>query len=213
MIRSFSEWCNAKRINEANDSFVDVPQKKGDFVYFGIHDLSKQYREEQQLPKINPDNLMKKIGQCVNADGVDRTITVYCEKDPFHFGYHKLEDAESRKKRHSKMEDSTHELTLPISSLIDITHLLEDNYDIGENKIWLVIDSKSKFQQDLIKEIRKKEISKRGPDMSIDIDDEDNEEYPHMAIDHHDRLMMGLGQSFKTSNDSLSKRYFYYPED
>ncbi len=180
MLYNFTEWVQLKKINEeCDDPFIHLPQQQGDFVYFGVHDLARQYKENGTLNKLNIDYLMKKIGQCVNADHVEQTVKVYCEKDPFHFGYHKLEDSKARKDRKSKMDDDIHEVDLPVSSLQNITHMFNKE-ELGKHKIWLVIDGQAKFQKDLMKEIRKKEISKEKQPMLAITDKEDEDE---MALD------------------------------
>lgn len=214
MIYRFTEWMKARRLVEdsgGEDPFISLQQKQGDFVYFGVHDLARQYKETGSLPKLDVDTLMKKIGQCVDADHVEQTVKVYCEQDPFHFGYHKLETADDRKKRRSKMEDGTHEVDLPVSSLQDITHMFGGKEEVGEHKIWLVIDGQSKFQQNLMREIRKKEVGKRKEaeenDSRIDMEEEDDGSLP---IHDESCRQFTNNRQFKRHYDV--KRYEYYPE-
>lgn len=213
MIYQFTEWMKARRFAEdsgEHDPFISLQQKQGDFVYFGVHDLARQYKENGSLPKLDVDTLMKKIGQCVDADHVEQTVKVYCEQDPFHFGYHKLETAEARKKRRSKMDDDTHEVNLPVSSLQDITHMFGD---VGEHKIWLVIDGQSKFQQSLMKEIRKKEVGKRKEaeegEAEIGLEEPDDGSL-EIHDESYDPSFTGHRRNFKHHYDV--KRYEYYPE-
>ena len=226
MIYKFTEWMKARRLVEnssESDPFISLQQKQGDFVYFGVHDLARQYKESGSLPKLDVDTLMKKIGQCVDADHVEQTVKVYCEQDPFHFGYHKLETPDARKKRRSKMDDDTHEVDLPVSSLQDITHMLADKGQLGDHKIWLVIDGHSKFQQNLMREIRKKEVSKRNEpgvdfdndDPQFDMDEPEDEDQKsddteYMDLAHYDPSFTSHNRQFKRHYDV--KIYDYYPE-
>lgn len=177
MIKTFMEWC----IKETTNPFLHMQQKQGDFVYFGVHDISKKYRETGELPVLREKDLMDKLGQCVDADHVEQTISVYAEQDPFRLGYRKLESLNSRRKRKGKMEDSIHEIDIPVDSLRDITHMLGEDADLGDNKLWLVIDTNSSFQQSLMKAIRRKEIGKEstseeeGEDLALEPSEDQQE--------------------------------------
>lgn len=229
MIYNFSEWCKVRRLykesEDGHDPFLHSQQKQGDFVYFGVHEISKSYREKGSLPTLDADTVMKKAGQIVDNDHVNQTVKVYMPEDPFHYGYHKLETPDARKKRKKKLDDDgVHEISLPASTLQNITHMLDKTTSLGDNKLWLVIDGNTKFQQELMKEIRKKEVGKRSSvpqnrhyddwkpsdeeepegDDQIDVDDDED------TFEIQDECYNPFNRYFKRYSDV--KRYGYYPE-
>lgn len=150
MREEFGGWNNP-------DPFVTLHQKRGDYVYFGVHDLSKYYRDNGGLPNLNIQQAWPKMGQVVDADPIDQTVTVLSDKAPFHYGYKKLEDKSVREKRRARGETNA-TVKLPVNNLIPITHMFTG---LGSNEnVWLVIDGNTQYQQDLMREIRRREVER-----------------------------------------------------
>lgn len=239
MIHNFLEWLEDRRslVNEENgaeDPFMSIPQKQGDFAYFGVHDLAKYYKQTGQLPgELDPQMIMSKMGQIVDADPVNMSVTIYSEQDPFHFGYRKLENRTQRSKRKKKMErmeDKTVQVNLPTAYLQDITHMMGGGAGLNGHRLWLVVDARTQFQQALMREIRKKEAQKsqglNPPVPPMDSPDQtqysmtnrevfptqqgDNpfDDIPNLDVAHHDLSFMSPDRLWKRHTDI--KIYEYY---
>jgi hypothetical protein len=161
-MKSFHEWKLVREQSIQNelpagyDPFTTMQQKAGDVAYFGVHDLSKFYRSNKVLPQLNDNEIQSKSGEVVTADPVKQTISVAVTKAPYHFGYHKLENKESRSNR--KLDDLGRMLvTLPVAHLQDITHMFPGT---SPGRVWLVIDGNTKYQQNLMQAVRRSEIQK-----------------------------------------------------
>ena len=156
---NFKKWRLLKESiveNNGYDPFTNLHQKQGDIVYFGIHDISKYYNQNGNLPDIDLGQVSGKSGQIVNANPIEQTVTVATQKPPFSYGYHKIESDKNKQNR--KVDQNGMILiTLTVAHLQDISNIV-----IGSQgkRIWLVVDSNTKYQQNIIKEIRKKEIEK-----------------------------------------------------
>lgn len=137
MFNNFLEYLNQK-LNEAEDPQV------GDTVYFGIHDL---HRNDFTL---DSDNSQDKMGEIVDIDPINEKIKVRVKKDPFHLGYRKLEDSKTRSRRKKMSKDEEAEVTLPSTSLKDVTRLAPDG-----SKTWLVVDRNTNHQNKINKKINK----------------------------------------------------------
>lgn len=142
-----SNWPNIKEKFDKNtvDFCADMAQNKGDVVYFGIHDLSKKYRDQGFLEKLNLFNVFNKKGNIIDLNKINQTITIKLEKSPFEYGYRKL----SKFLKNNK-------IVVPASDLIDITYMIEDEII----PVYLLIDGSTKYQKNLIKAIRRKELEK-----------------------------------------------------
>lgn len=159
---SFVKWMQLKETNEAEtlppgyNPFVTLQQKAGDIAYFGVHDLSKYYKQNGRLPDLDPGMLQMKAGEVVNADPIEQTITIATNRAPFHYGYHKLEDEKARTNR--KTDDQGRMMVkIPVTHLQNISHMMNG---VEDGNIWLVVDGNTKYQQGLMKEIRRKEIER-----------------------------------------------------
>lgn len=166
MIYNFHEWMavrkEAELLNETlprderPNPFLHLQQKEGDFVYFGVHDLSRFYQEKGYIPpELDINMVAQKMGRIADANYVDHAVTVIANQDPYHFGYRKLESPRDRQKRREKAGNI--EVKIPVHSLEDITQWLGSGAVMSGNKVWLVIDGNTKHQQSLMREIRKKE--------------------------------------------------------
>jgi hypothetical protein len=160
---SFSRWRilreNAndptKQLPVGYNPFTSLLQQQGDPVYFGVHDLSKFYRGNGTLPKLDIGQISPKSGVVVNADPIDQLITVAVKHKPYDLGYHKLE---GQKKSNVNPESGMYEIQIPVKSLEKVTHLFGDGEE--SRSIWLVVDGNTKYQNNLMRAIRKKEIEK-----------------------------------------------------
>ena len=212
-------------LQEATDNpLLDMSQEEGEIVYFGIHDLDRYYKAHNCIPPIDFSDIMDKTGEITEVDPIESEVHVKVEKDPFHFGYHGLENKAQRDKRKKRGGD----ITLPSSSLIDISHVIG-----GERKVWLVVDSKTKYQAGLMKQIRRKEMiaymDKEASETEYMLDDTDDpfdiemqDEYQLKNREIVPYYTFNQGTEFKPSINkneccwkyySESKRYNYYPED
>ena len=224
-LANFNRWIEQKRLlQEAIDNpLLDMKQEEGDKVYFGIHDLDRYYKVHNGIPSLEYADIMDKAGEITEVDPVESNVLVSVSKDPFHFGYHNLENKSQRDRRKKRGEN----VKLPASSLIDISHLID-----GEHKVWLVVDSKTKYQSGLMKQIRRKEMrsymDKEAGEVKYMLDDEDNpldlgievgykmsnrEVEPYYQFNNKplfDPSIQKTESSWKYHSDT--KKYDYYPE-
>lgn len=160
MLYKFSEWAKEQRKNIVNP-LINTHQKPNDLVYFGVHDLFNFYKENGYLPDLSINQIQNKIGTINDIDNINQSAKVITNKEPYKLGYRKLEttkDKESRRRMMHKTGINHVELNIPVNYLQDVSSLV--NEPLGDKKLWLVIDGKNNFQQNLIKEIRKKEAEK-----------------------------------------------------
>ncbi len=169
---NFSKWMALREQSEntSSDPFTTLQQKQGDIVYFGVHDLAKQYKQSNSLPMMSMDTIGEKKGEITDADPVDQVVSVAVTKAPFHYGYRKLEGKKEKMRRYMR-EDGQMEVQISVSNLIDISHLVSDS----NSKVWLVIDGNTSYQKNLMREIRKKEVDRANNSPVIDYDDDQDE--------------------------------------
>lgn len=221
-LADFNKWVEEKQLlQEAIDNpLLDMKQEEGDKVYFGIHDLSRYYKTHGCIPPLDFADIMDKSGEISDVDPVDSTVLVSVEKDPFHFGYHNLESKSQRDRRNKKGGM----IKIAASSLSDISHLINSEYTV-----WLVIDQKTKYQDGLMKQIRRKEMrsymDKEAAANIYQLDDTDNpldlgvdvgyemknrEVTPYYNFRGFDPSIHKNESSWKYHLDN--RKYNYYPE-
>jgi hypothetical protein len=137
------------------NSFIDTSCKIGDLAYFGIHDLSKNYRENGFLPTLKLFDIFDKKGEISKIDPVGRTVTLILNKSPFYYGYRKLDSDLNGTKKYM-FKNGKVELKIPISSLELMTSIMEDD----SIPVFLVIDGNTKYQKNLMRALRNKEIER-----------------------------------------------------
>jgi hypothetical protein len=222
-LADFNGWVTERKLlQEAIDNpLLDMKQQEGDKVYFGIHDLDRYYKAHGGIPSLEFADIMDKTGEISDVDPVECDVLVSVPKDPFHFGYHALENKSQRDRRKKKGEN----VKIPASSLIDISHLID-----GEHKVWLVVDSKTKYQSGLMKQIRKKEMKsfmdKEIADTNFVLDDNDEPldlgievgyEFMNREVEPYYQFKPTFDPSVHKHESSWkyhldTKRYNYYPE-
>jgi hypothetical protein len=215
----FSTWKTAKNniiVENLNNTFVNLPHKKGDLAYFGIHDLSRRYRENGCLPSLSLFDIFDKKGEIVDLDPVNQTIILSLDKPPFNYGYRKIESERDKERRYMR-DDGKIELKIPIYNLQNITHIMDDD----TIPIWLVIDGNTNYQKELIKAIRRKERVKselenlpqppttrhydgfEGDELCI-------EEPEELQVAHFDPSILSKTRVWKQFKEN--NHYRYYPE-
>jgi hypothetical protein len=171
MIHNFSQWAEVKKLNEAllkgsqPNPFLYLNQKPDDLVYFGVHDIAREYKQNGELPRLGINVVAQKMGRIIDADPVKQTVKIVTQNDPYRYGYHKLETPEDRLKRKSARGGS-YEISVPASKLVHINDLLGTEAMLGDRNLWLVIDSNTQSQGKLIQMIRAKEHQKQQPAMT-----------------------------------------------
>jgi hypothetical protein len=220
----FNQWTQNKRLLQeyADNPLLNIEQKEGEKVYFGIHDLNRYYKTHGNIPELEFSDIMDKTGEISDVNPVDSEVLVNVERDPFHFGYHNLEN-KSQRERRRKQEGSV-QVKIPSDWLVDISHLIE-----GEHKVWLVVDQKTKYQAGLMKQIRKREMKAyMDKDTAAGLYDLDDEESPlDLSVEERYKLNnreIETYYQFKGFDPSISsessvwkyhldnKRYAYYAE-
>jgi len=222
-LADFNRWINEKKLlREATDNpLLDMTQQEGDKVYFGIHDLDRYYKTHGGIPSLEFADIMNKCGEITETDPVESDVFVSVPKDPFHFGYHALENKSQRDRRKKRGDN----VKIPASSLIDISHLID-----GEHKVWLVVDGKTKYQSGLMKQIRKKEMKsymdKEIANTNFVLDDEDNPldlgievgyKFMNREVEPFYQFTSSFDPSIQKHESSWkyhldNKKYDYYPE-
>lgn len=238
---SFLAWIYERKLNLKEninymDPFIMLDQKAGDFVYFGVHDLAKSYKLNGFLPDLDLQEMSAKLGQIVDADPVNQTVSIQTHRSPWYYGYKKLEDQRTRDKRKNAAEPAS--VKVPVKSLIDINHLMTGT-QLGHN-LWLVIDTTSKYQDNLMREIRKKEFERANttqiprPITHDPVNQASQNQFlvqgrhivsnpqhaksvptlpqDDLSLDfaNFDPTILSYGRCWKTHSDT--KRYQYYPE-
>lgn len=201
------------------DPFTTLQQEKGDIVYFGIHDLARQYKQNGSLPVLNMNKIEDKKGVITDADPIDQVVDVAVSKAPFHYGYRKLENDKDKSKRFMR-DDGQMEVKISVSNLQDISHLVEDL----EGKVWLVIDGNTTYQKGLMREIRRKEVERahaseepshpktrhyddyEGEEFSVDEPEDDDVDYMYVA--HFDPNITSKGFGWKHFNETRNYKKF-----
>lgn len=196
---------------KSQDGLIKVPQREGDIVYFGIHDLSKYYRENQKLPYLELYDIFAKKGEILSIDTAKHEVVIAVDKSPFQFGYRKIDS--NNKQKNNKIE-----IKIPLHYLQDITHLTD-----GDLKIYLVIDGNTKYQKKLIDAIRRKEIKKskqkpspktrhyddnEGEDFCVDDDEDEELSREEMHVAHFNPSILSKSHSWKIFNETKSYKYF-----
>lgn len=200
--------------NNNTNCLINIPQKKGDVVYFGIHDLSKYYRHNNSLPKLSLYDVFEKKGEIIEVNPSKHEVTISMDKTPFQFGYRKIESDKEKNKRFMSKENKI-QIKIPIHYLQDITSLTEDDVPV-----YLVIDGNTKYQKNLINAIRRREEKRNqekdlpktrhyddyeGNDFTIEDEEEDKEE---MYVAHFDPSILSKSRNWKMFTET--KRYRYY---
>lgn len=224
-LTKFNEWVEEKNLlKEAMDNpLLTMQQEEGDKVYFGIHDLDRYYKIHNTIPPLEFADIMDKTGEVSEVDPVDCKVSVVVDKDPYHFGYHNLESKFQRDRRKKKGEKAI--LKIASDCLIDVSHLID-----GEHKVWLMVDSKTKYQSALMKQIRRKEMrsymDKETADGIYHLDDSGNEldlgfesgyEFKNREVEPFFRFNPTFDPSVQKNESSWkyhldTKNYNYYPE-
>jgi hypothetical protein len=232
--KNFSNWKdlreNTNVQNKSLDIFTKIPQEKGDIVYFGIHDLSKYYRENKKLPDLNLYDIFEKKGEIIDVDPANQQVKISMNKTPFQYGYRKLENEKDKMRRYMRADDKI-EIKIPTSSLQDISHLI----DAEGLPVYLVIDGNTKYQKSLIQAIRKGEIKKAnqpkspstrhydkydGGDFTLEDEDDDKYDSSDFTLEDDDKEETHVAHfdpsiSSKSRNWRMfteTRRYEYYPE-
>lgn len=213
MLNGFQKWVALREYAEGDalpagyDPFTTIPQKQGDAIYFGLHDLSRSHRETGSLPNLTMAQIGSKMGEITNADPIDQSITVSVDKAPFHYGYRKLESPKDKSRRFMDAEGKM-SIKIPIGSLQNISHLMGD----GDKSIWLVVDGNAKYQQGLMKEIRRKEVEKAASNAATRL-------YGHPALpqapEPEEEYSLDLAHTKPVSNwkhHTDTRQYGYYPK-
>jgi hypothetical protein len=219
--KNFNQWQKSKEITESTSgSFLDIPQKVGDIVYFGIHNLSKYYRENNKLPKIDLYEIFSKKGEISKIDPAGSSVTISMDCVPREYGYRKLENGSCNSRKYMSAGSlSKFSIKVPISYLTDISHMLD-----GDISIFLIIDGETNYQKKLLKIIKNKEINKsknktfnpltrnydpyEGENLHIKDLDEKEEELHLCNFDPS-----FLSHSRGWSRFSKDKKYNYYKKD
>jgi hypothetical protein len=161
---SFLKWLSERQMNEARlvagaigNPFDGMSQKEGDFVYFGIHDLIRSYKQLGHMPPIDMAQVMQKAGRIENGDPIKRSVFVACNVDPYKYGYHRIETKSVRDKR--KLRGGPILVEIKSEHLENINYMMEVgqqiNADNNRQTLWLAFDGSTQLQRGLIQEIRK----------------------------------------------------------
>lgn len=183
-----------KRIYQESidNPLLDMKQKEGDKVYFGIHDLDRYYKIHNGIPSLEYADIMDKTGEIKEVDPIECNVFVSVEKDPFSFGYHNLENKSQRDRRKKRGDN----VKISGNCLIDISHLID-----GEHTVWLVVDNKTKYQSGLMKQIRRKEMKSYM--------DREESEIKYMIDDEGNELNLGVDVGYKMKNREIEPYYKY----
>ncbi len=198
--KSFLKWALLKEESDFIDPFTKMDQKKNDVVYFGIHDIYKYYKENSVLPKLTMSQIDQKMGIVTSVDPIDQIVIVSVEKPPHLYGYRKLENDKEKSKRFMN-DDKKYEVRISISNLQNISHLVENS---NEN-IWLVVDGGTKYQKNLIREIRKREFNKSREQEDFDLSDDFDDE---IELSHFNPTIKSKSNHWKRYNETqIYKKY------
>lgn len=172
-----------------SNKFFEMPFSKGDIVYFGIHDLSKKYRENNCLPNLSLYDVFNKKGEISSLDPISQMLIVSLEESPFNLGYRRLNACQNYNSKKLQVK-------IPSSYLQNITHIMEDD----SINVYLIIDGETKYQNKLLKYLRKREIDKLK-----------NSDHKQFATRHYDEFegddfYLDDSEDFKNENTS----YFNY---
>lgn len=193
-LSNFNIWMEQKRIYQESidNPLLDMKQKEGDKVYFGIHDLDRYYKIHNGIPSLEYADIMDKTGEIKEVDPIECNVFVSVEKDPFSFGYHNLENKSQRDRRKKRGDN----VKISGNCLIDISHLID-----GEHTVWLVVDNKTKYQSGLMKQIRRKEMKSYM--------DREESEIKYMIDDEGNELNLGVDVGYKMKNREIEPYYKY----
>lgn len=192
------KFYNCIDIKEDNSNlFVKLNQEEGDIIYFGIHDLYKIYRDRGCLPILSLQEIDDKKGEIVSVNIVDQIVRASIKKSPFNYGYRKLSVVKNKMRRYMRA-DGNMEVKIPASDLQDISHLIKDAQGA---KIWLAIDTNTKYQKNLIRDIRKREMKNSSPT-------EDDKSKDCVQVDSFDPRITSKTYGWKMFNET--KVYEYY---
>lgn len=200
---------NKTSLNEVkSNAFIEPSCQKGDLVYFGIHDLSKYYRENGSLPSLSLFDIFDKKGEIVHVDPVSQRATLILEKTPFYFGYRKIESDRDKEKRYMR-KDGKIEIKIPIVNLENMSSIMNDD----SIPVYLVIDGNTKYQKNLMKALRRKELERiqiiNQPSLPI-TRHYDNFEGENFSFDDIDDLDQMCYENFDPNINSKSRKWKYF---
>lgn len=162
---SFLEWLKQREnLQEVQtvagaiyNPFAKFQQKEGDFVYFGVHEMARAFRETGQIPRLDVNQVLGKSGRIVDADPINMTLTIATDQDPYKFGYHKL----SLSQRRGRPIGGTTKIKIPFGNLEQITHMLPTGEQLSGQRLWLVVDGSTKHQEKLRRAVRAAEEAQK----------------------------------------------------
>ena len=208
---NFFEWKLTKNQNIKNetigDGFIKMPCDIGDFVYFGIHDLARNYREKGCLPTLSLYDIFDKKGEIIKIDPVGQTATLLLEKTPFSYGYRKLDASLQDGSKKYLRKDGKIEFKIPVENLKSIVSIMEDDVI----PVHLVIDGDTKYQKKLMMALRRKEIERIKKGQQADLpatrhyDDFEGEDFTFEDEDE-------INESF-VENINKFKKWKYYSDN
>jgi len=142
-------------INEYGN-FMEPLQSPGDFVFFGIHLLNREYNELNRFPFVSLGNtqdseridISQYVTKIIESDQVRRTVIVQPNRKPSQMGY---------LSKHVNKKDRRGRYHIPSNHLEDVTFLLPK--ESQSKKLWVVITNP--YQRNLAASLRKREMTAR----------------------------------------------------
>lgn len=158
MVGDFHSWLSSSSLNEGRHvdyraSFLEMPQKPGDMVFFGIHLINQFYQQNRKFPSLSIGgsdagriDILPKSSPVLEVDPVSRSILVQPKVNPKSMGY--------RDPRINRM-DRKGRVTVPVDQLEDVTFMLPPDMRDAGGKLWVIISNQ--YQHRLIGKIRRME--------------------------------------------------------
>lgn len=159
-MKDFLSWLENENFDEPvlNEygGFMEPLQAPGDFVFYGIHLLNREYNELNRFPFLslvpNQDSTRIDISQYVTriieSDQIRRTVIVQPNRKPSQMGY---------LSKHVNKKDRRGQYHIPSNHLEDVTFLLPK--ESQSTKLWVVITNP--YQRNLAASLRKREMAAR----------------------------------------------------
>jgi hypothetical protein len=169
---NFQEWLQQQEhARPYTGGFMRTATKYniGDWLYFGIHDLSRYVDEHRSLPKWEVGNILEKMRPVVDVDphgapDGGELIWIKSDKSPSQMRYMKLAGKNGATVK--KQKDGTMLIGVPTEWVEDVTSVFGTRGQLSGQKLGLVYDRGTRHQSALIRMIRAAKEGKLDPEQS-----------------------------------------------
>lgn len=152
-MNDFITWLENKDLINEN-TFLQPPQKVGDYIFFGIHLINKLFNELKEFPllsigpKTGRTDISAYLSPIIEVNSIKQTIITIPKSAPYTMGY---------RNKNLNSKDRKGRISISSKQLEDLTFLLPE--DDQFTKIWVIINNN--YQRSMAINLKKQEINKQ----------------------------------------------------